>query len=95
MFFIKDSCPVCRTGLLGIRRCTDEQNLVVMCDECETVWESPTLISTTNALDAEPPNFEVASLGIAIATGSSGWAGQEEINAKGWSSFVKGEQLSE
>jgi hypothetical protein len=81
MFFIKDSCPVCRTGLLGIRRCT--------------VWESPTLISTTNALDAEPPNFEVASLGIAIATGSSGWAGQEEINAKGWSSFVKGEQLSE
>lgn len=92
MFFIKDSCPVCRTGTLGVRRCADGKSLVVMCDECETVWKSPALISTANALDAAPPNFEVAELNIAIAGGSAEWAGHEEISAKGWGAYVKGEQ---
>lgn len=94
MFFIKNSCPVCQTGILGIRRCADGQNLVVMCDECETVWISPELISASNALDAPPPAFEVAELGIAIAGGSSEWASHEEIAIKGWRKYVAGEQLT-
>ncbi len=92
MFFIQDGCPVCRAGVIGIRRCADGHSLVVMCDECETVWASPSLISASNALDAEPPDFAVAELDVAIAGGSAGWAAREEVAAKGWAQYVKGEQ---
>lgn len=81
--------------MLGVRRCADGQNLAVMCDECETVWASPELISTSNALDAAPPRFEVAELGVAIAGGSAGWANREEIEAKGWGEYLAGEQPTE
>ena len=92
MFYIKNSCPVCRTGTLGVRRCADGQSLIVMCDECETVWKSPAEISTSNALDAVPPNFDVPDLGVSIAGGSAEWAGHDEICAKGWVKYVTGEQ---
>jgi hypothetical protein len=93
-FFVEDNCPVCRTGFLGIRCCSDGQTLVVMCDECETIWASPENISRSNALDAEPPMFEVVELGIAIAGGSAKWASCEQITAKGWEMYVKGEQTN-
>ena len=92
MLFIKDSCPVCRTGTLGLRRCADGQSFVVMCDECETVWKSPALMSTANALDAVSATFEVVELGVAIAGGSAAWAGPQEIFAKGWGEYVAGMQ---
>lgn len=92
MFFVQDSCPVCRAGVLGIRRCADGHNLVVMCDECETVWASPSQISASNALDAEPPAFAVQELNVAIAGGSAGWAVGGEVAAKGWAQYVKGDQ---
>ncbi len=91
MYFVKDSCPVCRTGMLGIRRCADGKTLVVMCEECEAVWVSPELISISNALDAAPPTFEVTEIRIAIASGAAGWSNHEEIVAKGWEKHISGE----
>jgi hypothetical protein len=95
MFYLQNCCPVCQAGALGIRRCSDGQNLVVMCDECETVWASPESIATSNALDAPPPHFEVVELGVAIAGGSAAWATTAEIGGKGWSEYIKGEQPME
>ncbi|WP_283444227.1 hypothetical protein [Noviherbaspirillum suwonense] len=94
MFFIKNNCPICRTGMLGVRRCADGKNFVVMCDECETVWASPEHISLMNALDVSPPKFEVAELGVAVAGGLAEWADHEEIDTRGWAKYVKGEQVT-
>lgn len=94
MFFIKNSCPICQTGILGVRQCADGKNLVVMCDECETVWASPEHISISNALDVSPPKFEVAKLGVFVAGGLSKWADHEEIDTWGWGNYVKGEQFA-
>lgn len=92
MFYLNNSCLVCRTGSLGFRRCSDGKSIVVMCDECEAVWDSPNLISTSNVLDAAPPDFEVQGLGVSIAGGSATWANYDEICAKGWRNYVAGEQ---
>ncbi len=92
MLYVQIGCPVCRTGVIGVRRCADGKNLVLMCEECETVWASPDRINSTNALDAEPPGFEVKQLGVAIAGGSAGWATEAETASKGWSKAVKGVQ---
>jgi hypothetical protein len=92
MLFVSDECPICRTGIIGIRRCADGETLVLLCDECERVWESPRLISKSNALDPEPPEFVVRKLGVSIAGGSAAWATKEEVTAAGWADYVKGTQ---
>lgn len=95
MYYIKDNCPVCRTGIIGIRRCADGLNMVLMCDECETIWASPKQISTSTALEAVPPNFEVQELGVAIAGGVAAWASHEEVIAIEWGEYIAGEQPNE
>ena len=92
MLYVQIGCPVCRTGVIGIRRCADGKSLVLMCEECETVWASPDRLDGANALEAEPPGFTVEQLGVAIAGGSAGWATEAEIASKGWSKAVKGAQ---
>ncbi|BBB62100.1 hypothetical protein UNDKW_3827 [Undibacterium sp. KW1] len=62
-----------------------------MCEECESVWASPELISISNALDAAPQNFEVAEITVAIAGSAAGWSNHEEIVAKGWEEYISGE----
>jgi len=91
MFYIK-ACPFCGDGALGIRRCADGHKLVVMCDECESVWTSPDNISLTNILDIEDNGFKLRDLELEIGGGSAGWASEAEIAAKGWSQFVVGVQ---
>ncbi|CAN7744941.1 MULTISPECIES: hypothetical protein [unclassified Variovorax] len=41
MLIVLAECPICRNGLIGIRRCSDGSTLVLMCDECESVWADP------------------------------------------------------
>lgn len=92
MQYVQIGCPVCRTGVIGIRRCADGASLVLMCDECETVWASPDRLDAANALEAESPSFVVQQLGVAIAGGDAGWATPEEVATKGWRAAVKGVQ---
>lgn len=92
MQYVQVGCPVCHTGVIGVRRCSDGLAMVLMCDECETVWTSPEEIAISNALDAEPPEFLVSGLDVAIAGGAAGWATEGEVAHKGWSAFVKGTQ---
>jgi hypothetical protein len=95
MYYIKDNCPVCRTGVIGIRRCADGHNIVLMCDECETVWASPMQVSTATALEAVPPSFDVQELAVAIAGGAAAWATHAEVTGIGWDGYVAGEQPNE
>jgi hypothetical protein len=92
MVYVKVGCPVCQTGVLGIRRCSDGRSLVVMCDECEAIWESPKDLGTGAVLEAEPPAFWIEQLGVAIAGDAAGWASEAEVATNGWSSFVQGVQ---
>ena len=92
MVYVRIGCPVCQTGVLGIRRCSDGRSLVVMCDECEDVWASPEDLDVQSVLEAEAPAFRIELLGVAIAGEAAGWANEAEVVTKGWSSFVQGVQ---
>jgi hypothetical protein len=92
MLYVQIGCPVCRTGVIGIRRCADGESLVLMCEECETVWASPNHIDADSALSVDPPDYVIPQLGLSVAGDRAGWATDEEVAAKGWGGAVKGMQ---
>lgn len=64
-------CPICRQGQLIAVKNPVNQQLLVMCDDCESQWRSPDEAqSFENALPEEIRGVEMATL--------------EEINAAGW-----------
>jgi len=76
-------CPICGQGLRGVRICCGQP--VIVCDECDAVWSSPSLsdrISTT----ADPP---CASCGQSLWGDQARWATREEIEAAGWRPQVR------
>lgn len=92
MQYVQIGCVVCLQGLLGILRCSDGKTLVVMCDECDTVWSNPWQLGPESALDAPPPAWLIADLGVAIAGDKAGWATSAEVAAAGWAEAVRGTQ---
>lgn len=92
MQYVQVGCVVCVQGVLGIRRCSDGKTLIVMCDECETVWSNPQQLGADSALDATPPEWIVRELGVAIAGDKAGWATNAEVAAAGWADAVRGTQ---
>jgi hypothetical protein len=91
MLYIAKRCSVCETGNIGFRRCSDEKALVLMCDECDALWLSPTTVGPEHALYARPPDFKVPGMGCAIAGGQAGWASRDEVSRQGWIESVAGE----
>jgi hypothetical protein len=87
MLIVRVGCPICANGLIGIRRCSDGKSLVLMCDECESVWLDPQHISAEEAVDVQPPSFVVAQLGVSVAGVLAGWAGDAE--ASPWRTYVR------
>ena len=91
MFYAKTECPICRTGMVGFRKCGLTGPVVMMCPECDSVWLHPTLVTPENMVDAEPPDFVVESVGYSVASPSAWWADLAEIQGAGLESFVAGE----
>ena len=69
--YLFGECPICRQGQLIAVKDTLTEQLLVMCDDCESQWRSPEEAqSYKNALPNEIRNIKEASL--------------EEIKAIGW-----------
>jgi hypothetical protein len=91
MLHIEQFCPICEYGSMGFLRCSDNETIVLLCDECDAIWLSPKKVSANQALFPTSPEFLVPSLQCSIKEPPSRWATQEEVANKGWSSFIAGE----
>ena len=91
MLYIKTSCPICTEGMVGFRRCSDNETIVLMCDECDTVWLRPQEVNASHALYPSPPEYLVPTLECSIKSPHSQWAEEEDVAEKGWSTYVAGE----
>lgn len=93
MLYIAKVCPICEQGGIGFRRCSNGMTVVLMCDECESVWPSPGHVEKGNALFPSLQDFKVAEINCAIGGGKAGWATADEVFQAGWSSEVAGEWI--
>jgi len=89
MFYIKQFCPICKTGTIGFRFCEGENRIILMCDECDTVWNSPDNISVCHALFLTPPGFCISGTNCCLI--ASHWATREEIKKQDWAAYVYSE----
>ncbi len=86
------SCAFCdHQGWLGFYRCGDSATIILLCDECDTVWTSPEERNSggTPSRVGDPPNYLVKQLGVSISGGRD--ATREEIAAYGWEAEIQGE----
>ncbi len=91
MFRVKGECPICGTGSIGFRVCSGESTLVLMCDECDSLWTDPRSTHASKALYAEAPDFLVPGLSCSIGAPASRWASREEVEGVGWGALIQGE----
>ncbi len=91
MFYVSTTCPACSAGAVGFRRCSDEQTIVLLCDECNAVWTSPDEVSLETVVFPQAPSYVVSGLGVSIAKPASRWASADEIERAGWRHSVAGE----
>ena len=84
--YVEQFCPLCKTGTIGFRFCDGENRVILMCDECDSVWESPDNICIDNALFLDPPQFCIPGTNCCLM--QSRWATMEEINNQGWSTNI-------
>jgi hypothetical protein len=85
------ACDFCdHQGWLGFYLCGDNETIVLLCDECDTVYASPTDKNRgVPTRLGEPPEYLVEALDTSIAGGRD--ATRDEIIARGWGAFIEGE----
>ena len=92
MFYATSVCPACSGGVVGFRKCSDGQTLVLVCDECDAVWRNPDRITVDTAFFPSSPDHRIEGLDCSIATKyGSCWATSEEIKTARMEFFVVGE----
>ena len=75
-YYHAGECPSCGQGLLLMVKSPSTGSLLVMCDECETQWESPEAAFSGRFIDrAAAQHVEPAGL--------------VDIENKGWRAFVR------
>jgi len=83
MFYVSTSCPTCHQGMVGFCRYQDDTQLGLMCQRCETLYSDPEHLSSGHG--QYPPHDAVSEAHPAR------WATQNEIEMRGWLSFIEGE----
>lgn len=91
MFHVESYCPICGAGSIGFWRCADTRTLVLMCDECDSLWLNPEKINARDVIYASAPGFIIPNLECRLNGDYSGWASREEIEARGWVNHIAGE----
>ena len=85
MFYI-GFCPQCGTGPLGLRTCGGCDAVVVVCDECDSVWtddQIDTTPATTGSTTLPCPHCEAD-----LYTAPAHWSTSEEIESTKWIDFA-------
>lgn len=71
--YLFGECPICRQGQLLAVTCAADAQILVMCDDCESQWQTPQdAKSFENALTVEVHEVKEATA--------------EEVEAAGWAS---------
>lgn len=85
------ACDFCdHQGWLGFYLCGDQETIVLLCDECDTVYSSPLDKNRGNPTRlSDAPEYRVEALNVSIAGGRD--ATRAEVAAKGWGAYVEGE----
>jgi|SRR6266498_365419 len=91
MLYIQSVCPICGTGVIGFRMCSDGSTIVMMCEECDSLWMDPRSVSVDRVLYSDAPDFLVPGLPCSIKSPASRWATRDEVARAGWESLVFGE----
>lgn len=73
-----DKCPDCGQGLVLIMKDLLTNKLILICDDCETIWRDPELFYNG---DGRLPFDEKVELTENVSV--------DEITAEGWEKFVK------
>lgn len=91
MIYASENCPVCRYGLIGYWRCANSEALVLMCDECNSIWRSPLNLEEDNILEVSgPPSYIVLDTGCKLMGNNARWATKEEVFANDWGNYILG-----
>ncbi|WP_152525050.1 hypothetical protein [Marinobacter sp. C1S70] len=89
MYYLEKNCSVCGDGILGFLRCSDGRTIVVMCEECSSVWLTPDEVEDKYPLYPEAPRFFLLpNSNVSISGGDSGWASLEEISSAGMGDYA-------
>lgn len=91
MLYSDPPCPACEQGVLGFRMCSDQETLVLMCDECDAIWLKPGEVTNVPARFARCPEYVLEGLGVSVKPPASRWATREEIERNGWGAYLAGE----
>lgn len=95
MYYLEESCSVCGDGILGFLRCSDGKKIVIMCEECNSVWLTPSEVESESPIYPEAPEFLLPDSKISISGGNSGWASLEEIKSVGMGSYADERRIFE
>ena len=87
MYYLESNCNICLEGALGFLRCSDGKTVVIMCDQCSSVWLRPEAINGP-PVALEPPKFLLPDSPISTSGGASGWATLDEVRSAGMSAFA-------
>jgi hypothetical protein len=91
MLYTSSECPICGTGARGFRLCSDRRTVVVMCDECDSVWIDAMRLEPSEVVYPRPPDFVPDGLTYSIASPESRWATRSEVQLAGWEDLIAGE----
>ena len=80
------SCPGCHDGKVGFRLCSDNETVVLLCEECALVWTHPSPFDAAHARDPLSADFQRKHPGIKLRP--SRWAEPKEIEAYGWAAYL-------
>jgi hypothetical protein len=83
MFIASRKCPICRAGPVGFFRLSNSETVVLLCDECYSVWTSLPL-KEEDALYPADPDYEVGGTSSALIGGHAGWATRADLVRCGW-----------
>lgn len=87
MISIKSICPFCEQGARRFYKCSDNKTLVLLCDECDSIWLDPTKTDEQEAIFASAPDYKIPGLQCALFGEAADWATESEIHAYGWGGF--------
>lgn len=88
IYYIQQNCPICHYGSVGFRICSDKETIVLMCDECDSIWLDPADISCSNVTYPTSPDFKIPNLNCSVKSPISSWANKEEIEKYGWKAAI-------
>ncbi|MCC6605293.1 MAG: hypothetical protein IT327_18945, partial [Anaerolineae bacterium] len=89
MFYIVNNCPVCLYGSVGFWRCADGKTLILLCDECDSMWLNPQKVETENLLASTARNNFIPEVNCFLLGDQAGSATIEDIKKQGWLNYIE------